>query len=67
MITVAAIDLVEHFFALIWPMLRLSALIIVSPVFALPALTTRLRILLAFALAVMTTPGFSFCGIALLV
>ena len=60
MITVAAIDLVEHFFALIWPMLRLSALMIVAPVFALPALTTRLRIVLAFALAVMIYPMYEW-------
>ncbi len=56
MITVAAIDLVEQFFGLIWPMLRLSAMMIVAPAFALPALTTRLRLLLAFALAVMVYP-----------
>ena len=60
MINIAAIDLVEHFFALIWPMLRLSALMIVAPVFALPALTTRLRVLIAFALAVMIYPMFSW-------
>lgn len=60
MISVSAIDLVEHFFALIWPMLRLSALMIVAPVFSLPALTLRLRILLAFALAVMVYPMFDW-------
>lgn len=60
MITVAAIDLVEQFFALIWPMLRLSALMIVAPAFALPALTTRLRILLAFALSVMVYPMYEW-------
>ncbi len=60
MITVAAVDLVEHFFALIWPMLRLSALMIVAPVFSLPALTLRLRIVLGLALAIMVYPMYEW-------
>lgn len=60
MITVAAIDIMEHFFALLWPMLRMSALMLFAPVFSLPALTTRLRVLLALALAVMVYPMFDW-------
>ncbi len=60
MISVSSIELVEHFFALFWPMLRMSAMMIVAPVFSLPALTTRLRILLAFALSVMVYPMFDW-------
>ena len=56
MISVAAIDLVEHFFALMWPMLRLSALMLAAPVFSLPAMTVRLRIMFALVLAVMVYP-----------
>jgi flagellar biosynthetic protein FliR len=59
-ITVAAIDIVERFYALLWPMLRMSALMIYAPVFSLPALTTRIRILLALALAVMVYPLFDW-------
>ena len=60
MITVAAIDIMEHFYALLWPMLRMSALMLFAPVFSLPALTTRLRVLLALALAVMVYPMFDW-------
>lgn len=60
MINVAAIDIVEHFYALLWPMLRMSALMLFAPVFSLPALTTRLRVLLALALAVMVYPMFDW-------
>lgn len=60
MITVAAIDIVEHFYALLWPMLRMSALMLFAPVFSLPALTTRLRVLLALALSVMVYPMFDW-------
>jgi len=60
MITVAAIDIVERFYALLWPMLRMSALMLYAPVFSLPALTTRLRILIALALAVMVYPLFDW-------
>jgi flagellar biosynthetic protein FliR len=59
-ITVAAIDIVEHFYALLWPMLRMSALMLFAPVFSLPALTTRLRVLLALALSVMVYPMFDW-------
>jgi flagellar biosynthetic protein FliR len=50
----------EHFYALLWPMLRMSALMLFAPVFSLPALTTRLRVLLALALAVMVYPMFDW-------
>jgi flagellar biosynthetic protein FliR len=60
LINVAAIDIVEHFYALLWPMLRMSALMLFAPVFSLPALTTRLRVLLALALAVMVYPMFDW-------
>jgi flagellar biosynthetic protein FliR len=60
MISVAAIDIVEHFFALIWPMLRMSALMLAAPVFSLPAMTTRLRILFALALTVMVYPMYEW-------
>jgi flagellar biosynthetic protein FliR len=60
LITVAAIDIVEQFYALLWPMLRMSALMLFAPVFSLPALTTRLRVLLALALSVMVYPMFDW-------
>ena len=60
MITVAAIDIIQHFYALLWPMLRMSALMLFAPVFSLPALTTRLRVLLALALSVMVYPMFDW-------
>jgi flagellar biosynthetic protein FliR len=41
-------------------MLRMSALMLFAPVFSLPALTTRLRVLLALALAVMVYPMFDW-------
>jgi flagellar biosynthesis protein FliR len=60
LITVAAIDIMQHFYALLWPMLRMSALMLFAPVFSLPALTTRLRVLLALALSVMVYPMFDW-------
>jgi flagellar biosynthetic protein FliR len=41
-------------------MLRMSALMLFAPVFSLPALTTRLRVLLALALSVMVYPMFDW-------
>jgi flagellar biosynthetic protein FliR len=57
---IAAIDIVERFYALLWPMLRMSAFLIAAPVFSLTAITTRIRVLLALALSVMIYPMFDW-------
>ena len=56
---IAAIDIVERFYAFMWPMLRISALLLAAPVFSLSALTVRIRVLLALALSVMVSPLFT--------
>lgn len=48
--------LMDHFYKLMWPMLRISALLMTAPVFSLRALNLRLRILLALALTWMVYP-----------
>jgi flagellar biosynthetic protein FliR len=57
---VAAVDIVERFYAFLWPMLRISALLLAAPVFSLQAVTVRIRILLALALSVMIYPMFDW-------
>jgi flagellar biosynthetic protein FliR len=57
---IAAIDIVERFYAFMWPMLRISALLLAGPVFSLTALTVRIRVLLALALSVMVYPLFTW-------
>ncbi len=57
---IAAVDIVERFYALLWPMLRISALLLAAPIFSLQAVTTRIRILLALALSVMVAPMFDW-------
>jgi len=57
---IAAIDIVERFYAFMWPMLRISALLLAAPVFSLTALTVRIRVLLALALSVMVYPLFTW-------
>jgi len=54
----ASIDIVQHFFALIWPMIRISAMFIAAPIYSLKAFNVRLRILLALVLAVMIYPMY---------
>jgi flagellar biosynthetic protein FliR len=46
----------DHFYRLMWPMLRISALLLAAPVFSLRALNTRVRVLLAVALTWMIYP-----------
>jgi flagellar biosynthetic protein FliR len=57
---IAAIDIVERFYAFMWPMLRISALLLAAPIFSLSALTVRIRVLLALALSVMVYPLFTW-------
>lgn len=57
---VAAVDIVERFYAFLWPMLRISALLLAAPVFSLSAVTVRIRVLLALALSVMIYPMFDW-------
>jgi flagellar biosynthetic protein FliR len=51
-----AADIVARFYTLLWPMLRISALMITAPIFALRAFNVRLRVLLAVLLALMVYP-----------
>lgn len=49
-------SLLDHFYRLMWPMLRISALLMTAPVFSLRALNVRIRVLLALALTFMLAP-----------
>ena len=49
-------DLMAHFYALLWPMLRISALLVAAPIFSLRALNLRIRIVLALAVTWMVYP-----------
>ena len=52
----AATELLERFYTLLWPMLRISALLIAAPVFSLSAVPLRIRILLALTLTWLVYP-----------
>ncbi len=41
-----AADIVERFYTFLWPMLRISALMITAPIFSVNAFNLRLRILM---------------------
>jgi flagellar biosynthetic protein FliR len=52
----AAHDLLAHFYALLWPMLRISALLVAAPIFSLRAVNLRIRIVLALAITWLVYP-----------
>jgi flagellar biosynthetic protein FliR len=54
------LTLLDHFYRLMWPMLRISALLLTAPVFSLHALNVRIRVLLAVALTLMIYPLHSW-------
>lgn len=49
-------EIVERFYTFLWPMLRISALMIAAPIFSLPAFNLRLRVLTAMVLAWLVYP-----------
>ena len=51
-----AADVVERFYTFLWPMLRISALMITAPIFSINAFNVRLRILMALVLAWLIYP-----------
>lgn len=55
-----AADIVERFYTFLWPMLRISALMMSAPIFSLRALNVRMRVLLAAALTWMVYPLYSW-------
>ena len=56
MFTLLAADIVDRFMVLLWPMIRISALLMVAPVLSLDAITIRIRILFAFILTWLIYP-----------
>jgi len=57
---ILASDIIERFYTFLWPMLRISALLMSAPIFSLRALNVRMRVLLAVALTWMIYPLFDW-------
>ena len=53
---ILAADIVTRFYTFLWPMLRISAMMLTAPVFSQDAFNLRLRVLLALALTWMVYP-----------
>lgn len=51
-----AADIVAKFYTFLWPMLRISALMLTAPIFALRAFNLRLRVLVALVLTALISP-----------
>lgn len=49
-------DIVQRFYMLLWPMIRISAFLLSAPFFSLRAVTVRIRVLLAILLTWMVYP-----------
>ncbi len=58
--TLLAADIVERFYTFLWPMLRISALLLAAPLFSLDALTLRIRVMLALVVTVFVYPLFDW-------
>ncbi|MDC0088669.1 flagellar biosynthetic protein FliR [Porticoccaceae bacterium] len=49
-------EIVERFYTLLWPMIRVSAFLLAAPFFSISAVTVRIRVLLAGLLTLMVYP-----------
>ena len=49
-------DIVQRFYMLLWPMIRISAFLLSSPFFSIRAVSVRIRVLLATVLTWMIYP-----------
>ena len=56
MLNLLAADIIERFYAFMWPMLRISALMLTAPILSQNAINTRLRILIALVLTWLIYP-----------
>ncbi len=56
MMNLLAADIIGKFYTFLWPMLRISALLLTAPLFAQAAFNLRLRILLALVLTWLVFP-----------
>ena len=54
--TLLAADIVERFYMFLWPMLRISAMLMAAPVLSLDSLTVRLRIVIGLVLTAFIYP-----------
>ena len=54
--TLLAADIVERFYTFLWPMLRISALLMAAPLFSLDALSLRIRVMLAIVITFLVYP-----------
>lgn len=56
MLTILAADIMERFYAFLWPMLRISALMATAPLFSASSYNLQLRILMALVLTWLVYP-----------
>ena len=58
--TLLTADIIGKFYAFLWPMLRISALMLTAPLFAQAAFNVRLRVLLALVLTWLVFPLYEW-------
>ncbi len=58
--TLLAADIVERFYMFLWPMLRISALLMAAPIFSLDSVTVRLRLVIGLVLTAFIYPLVSW-------
>ncbi len=63
MMTLLATDLIVKFYAFLWPLTRIAALMMTAPVFSVEAANARIRLMLALTLTAMVYPMFDWPAI----
>ena len=56
MISFLVADIVQAFYTIVWPMIRISAMLLTAPIFSMKAVNLRVRVIIAIALTITIYP-----------
>ena len=56
MISFLVADIVQAFYTIVWPMIRISAMLLTAPIFSMKAVNLRIRVIIAIALTITIYP-----------
>ena len=56
MISFLVADIVQAFYTIVWPMIRISAMLLTAPIFSMKAVNLRIRVIITIALTITVYP-----------
>tara|TARA_B100000214_G_scaffold328741_1_gene268050 strand:+ start:32 stop:808 length:777 start_codon:yes stop_codon:yes gene_type:complete len=60
MISFLVADIVQAFYTIVWPLIRISAMLLTAPIFSMDAVTLKIRVIIAIALTITIYPHINW-------